>query len=104
MGCSWVVHGLYRGCTQVVWSLYTGCILVVYELYTSCMRVVRRLYMGCMQVILGLQRGCKGVGMYTDGTLHVKGCKQGEIQFSDKQTNGQTDRDTSAGVELRLCR
>ena len=51
---------------------------------------------------LALQCGCKGVGMHTDGTLHVKGCKQGEIQFSDKQTNGQTDRDTSAGVELRL--
>ena len=24
-------------------------------------------------------KGCKGVGMHTDGTLCVKGCKQGEI-------------------------
>ena len=39
--------------------------------------------------------------MYTDGTLHVKGCKQGEMQFSDawkdrnsglKKTDGQTHR------------
>ena len=25
--------------------------------------------------------------MRTDGTLHVKGCKQGEIQFLDKRTD-----------------
>ena len=46
--------------------------------------------------------------MHTDGTLHVKGCKQGERGLNRQKfsfDHGQTDRRrTSARVELRLHR
>ena len=55
----WVVCGLYAGCMRVVCELFEGC---------KGMQTDR--------TFLALQYVCKGgvtgVGMHTDGTLHVK--------------------------------